>query len=163
MGKNKKKIQFEKVVVNIGVGRLRQQNASFDEKVLPEIMKEVALITGQHPSTRPAKKSIAGFKMREGDILGIKVTLRGKRMTDFINKVIKIVLPRVRDFAGLGENSIDKQGNLNFGFKEQFVFPEIIPEKSKVNFGLQISVKITAKTAEEAAEFYKSYGLPLKV
>lgn len=158
---NKNKIQFEKAVINVGIGRLRQQNANFDEKVLPEIMKEVALITGQHPATRPAKKSIAGFKMREGDILGVKVTLRGKRMSDFVNKVIKVVLPRVRDFGGLSKNSIDKQGNLNFGFKEQFVFPEISPETSKVNFGLQISIKTSAKTPEEAREFYKSYGFPL--
>ncbi|MEK7146890.1 MAG: 50S ribosomal protein L5 [Patescibacteria group bacterium] len=152
---------FEKVIVNIGVGRMRQQS-QFEEKIMPEIMQELAMITGQKPSPRPTKKAIAGFKTRTGDIVGLKVTMRRKRMADFIKKIIFIVLPRVRDFRGIPLKNIDSGGNLNIGLKEQYVFSEISPEKSKVNFGLEITIVPKIKTKEKAVELYKSAGFPLQ-
>ena len=153
--------QFEKVVVNVGIGRMRQQT-QFEEKIMPEIMRELAIITGQKPSPRPTKKAIAGFKTRTGDIVGLKITLRRKRMAGFIKKIISIVLPRVRDFRGISVKNIDAAGNLNIGLKEQYVFPEISPEKSKVNFGLEITIVSKIKIREKAIELYKSSGFPLK-
>ncbi len=151
----------EKMIVNVGVGKMRQ-NTQFDEKILPEIAREVALITGQKPLFRPAKKSIAGFKLREGDVVGVKITLRGKRMSDFLMRLITIVLPRVRDFRGLSIDSVDGSGNLHIGFKEQSVFPEIDMDKSKVSFGLQVSIVPKTKKKEQAIDFYKLIGVPLK-
>lgn len=158
----KKYKKFEKVVINVGVGRLRH-NPHFDEKVMPEIIKELALITGQKASPRPAKIAIAGFKTREGDIIGLKITLRGHRMRDFLERLINIVFPRVRDFRGIDKKVIDQKGNLNLGFKDQLVFPEIIPDKSKVNFGLQVTiVPIPDKKRVDAIDLYKSINFPLK-
>ncbi len=153
---------IDKVVVNVGIGRLASQ-PNFQDKILPEIAKEVSLITGQKPSERPAKKSIAGFKLRTGTVVGLKTTLRGKRMQSFLEKVARIVLPRVRDFRGIDANAIDKDGNLSIGLKEQVVFSEITPETSKVNYGMQITVvpKI-AKNEEEAVELYRKIGIPFK-
>ncbi len=153
--------KLEKIVVNVGVGRLRQQ-AGFEDKILPAIEEEVAMITGQKPVRRQAKKSIAGFKIRAGDVVGLQVTLRGKRMEDFLKRVISFVLPRVKDFRGIDLKNIDGSGNLNIGFREQFVFPEIAAEKSKVNFGLQVTLVTLAKTRDEAIDFYRSIGVPLK-
>ncbi len=152
---------LEKIVINVGLGRLRQQS-NFEDKFLPEIVKELALITGQKPSPRQAKKSIAGFKIRAGDIVGLQVTLRGKRMEDFLTRLISFVLPRVRDFRGLDLNSVDAGGNLNIGFKEQFVFPEISADKSKVNFGLQVTIVTVLESKDEAIDFYRLVGVPLK-
>lgn len=153
--------RLEKTVVNVGVGRLRQQ-AQFEEKILPEIEKELSLITGQKPSPRPAKKAISGFKTRIGDIIGLKITLRGKKMNDFVNRLINIIFPRVKDFKGIDQKNIDQKGNLNVGLKEQYVFPEISADKSKTAFGLQITFITTAKTREEAVKLYKALGFPLK-
>lgn len=153
--------QFEKAVVNVGVGRLRQQ-AQFEEKIMPEIMRELAMITGQKPSPRPAKKSIAGFKTRIGDVVGLKVTLRRKRMADFLKKLISVILPRVRDFRGIPRKQIDSAGNLSFGFREQLVFPEISADKSKVNFGIEVTVVPKIKKKDKAIELYKSSGFPLQ-
>ena len=156
-----KKRPLEKIVVNIGVGKMRQ-NAQFDEKVLPEVMKEIAEITGQKPAPRQAKKAIAGFKTRTGDIIGLQITLRGKRMEDFLTRVVRVVLPRVKDFRGLDLNHVDQAGNLNFGFREQYVFPEINIEKSRVHFGLQVTVVPSIRNRAKAIDFYKSIGVPLK-
>lgn len=153
---------LSKIVVNVGVGKLRGQNAQFDEKALPELMNELALITGQRPAPRQAKKSIAGFKTRTGDVIGLQVTLRGKRMQDFFTRIVRIVLPRVKDFRGLDLKNIDHAGNLNIGFREQYVFPEINVEKSKVHFGLQVTIVPTTKNREQAIAFYRSAGVPLK-
>ncbi|MCP6720386.1 MAG: 50S ribosomal protein L5 [Patescibacteria group bacterium] len=155
------KKNLEKIVINVGLGRLRQQS-NFEEKSLPEIIKELALITGQKPAPRQAKKSIAGFKTRAGDIIGLQVTLRGKRMEDFFTRVISFVLPRVRDFRGLDLKNVDTGGNLNIGFREQFVFPEISADKSKVNFGLQVTAVSVFESRDEAIDFYRSIGVPLK-
>jgi large subunit ribosomal protein L5 len=152
---------IKKIVVNVGIGRLSQQ-ANFEEKILPELAKEMALITGQKPAVTEAKKSISGFKVRQGQIVGLKVTLRRRRMNDFLERLIKIVLPRLRDFRGIDLKNIDSQGNLTIGLREQTVFPEINPEISKVDFGLEISIVSNARDREEAIEFYRQLGLPLK-
>lgn len=162
--KNKNKLALsaiDKIVINIGVGRLSQQ-PNFEEKILPELIKETALITGQKPVITKAKKSISGFKVREGQIVGLKVTLRRRRMSDFLERLIKIVLPRVRDFRGINLKSLDANGNLSIGLREQTVFPEINPETSKFDFGMEISIVSKAKNKEEAIAFYRQLGLPLK-
>ncbi len=152
--------QIEKVVVNSGIGRLSSQ-PNFSDKILPAVTADFMTITGQKPSERPAKKSISSFKLREGMIIGLKVTLRRKRMEQFFNKVIKVVLPRVRDFQGINPKNIDSHGNLTFGVKDQMVFPEINAETSKSNFGVEITVVPKfRKTQAEAFEFYKGLGVP---
>lgn len=153
--------KLEKVVINVGVGKMAQ-NQNFKDKILPEIEKDLSLIVAQKPVRTLAKKSIAGFKLREGQIVGLKVTLRRKRMYDFLEKLIKIVLPRVKDFQGIDLKKIDQSGNLTIGIKEHIVFPEIKPESLKVDFGLEISIVSNVKNREEAIEFYKLLGLPLK-
>lgn len=152
-----------KVVVSVGLGKMRQTNAQFEDKVLPEIMKEFAAITGQKPAIRKAKKSIAGFKVRQNEVVGIFATLRGKRKDDFLIKLTNVVLPRLRDFRGISAAHLDGAGNLNIGFKDQTVFPEINPEASKWNFGLEVSIVSTIKDHEEAIDFYRQIGIPLTV
>lgn len=154
-------IKIEKVVVNIGVGKLRNLQ-NFDDKVLPAIMEEIALITGQKPATRQAKQAIAGFKTRTGDVVGLQVTLRRQRMAGFLNKVIHVALPRVKDFRGLELSNVDEHGNLNFGFREQFVFPEVSPEKSRITFGMQVTVVPRDRNRDAAIDFYRSLRIPLK-
>ena len=153
--------QIEKIVVNAGLGRLSQQ-AQFEEKILPETEKEFSAITGQKPSFRPAKKSIAGFKIRENQVIGLKTTLRQKRMEDFFERLVNLALPRVKDFRGLDLGSVDGNGNLNIGFKEQSVFPEIDLEKSKTSFGLQVTIVPKKRNREAAIDLYRRLGLPLK-
>jgi len=110
----------------------------------------------------PARKSISTFKLREGNIIGVKVTLRGKKMYDFIEKLVNITLPRSRDFQGIPQKSVDGKGHLTIGVKEHIVFPEVKPESSKIIFGLEITVVVDAKNREEAIELYKLLGFPLK-
>ncbi len=153
--------QIEKIVVNAGLGRLSQQG-QFEEKILPEVEKEFSTITGQKASTRPAKKSIAGFKIREGQVVGLKATLRQKRMEDFLIRLVNTALPRVKDFRGLDLKNVDESGNLNIGFKEQNVFPEIDMEKSKTSFGIQVTIVPRKKNREQAIDLYRRIGLPLK-
>jgi len=152
---------LEKIVVSAGIGKLRNQ-PQFDEKILPEIMKDISMITGQKPIPCPAKKAIAGFKTRKGDVVGVAVTLRGRMMRDFALKVIRVVLPRVKDFRGLSLENVDSGGNLNIGLKEQVVFPEIEAEHSRVQFGLQITFVPVLKKRKEAIEFYQSIGVPFR-
>jgi len=151
----------EKIVINIGVGKMSGQQ-SFKDKVLPEVLKEVTSITGQKPVTIGARKSIAGFKIREGDIVGIKVTLRKKRMEDFLKKMICVVLPRVKDFRGLEESTVDQAGNLNIGLRDQYVFPEINQNDSKVQFGAQITIVAKTKKRDKMIDFWRGIGVPLK-
>lgn len=153
--------QIEKITVNIGVGRLRQQS-QFEEKILPEIIKEMSLITGQKPSPRPAQKSIAGFKIRSGETVGLKTTLRGKRAANFLNRLINVVLPRVKDFRGLDLKKVDIAGNLSIGLDDYLVFPEIEADKSKVDFGLEITITPKIKNREKAIALYKEKGIPFK-
>src|SRR3989344_7909242 len=139
---------LEKIVIATGVGRLRQR-PQFEENLLPEIVKELGLIAGQKPEIRKAKKSVAGFKVREGDIIGLKVTLRGQKMRDFLSRLIGFVLPRIRDFRGIDTQSIDAQGNLTIPIREHIVFPEINADEVKIDFGLEVTLVSDTKSAEE--------------
>lgn len=154
--------KLEKIVINVGTGRLSSQ-PNFSDKLLPELVKELSAITGQKPSSRPAKKSIAGFKLRTGTIVGLKTTLRKARMNEFLQKFIHAALPRVRDFRGINPDAIDKNGNLTIGIKEHVVFPELSPETSKVNFGLEITLVPKSREKEKAVELYKALKIPFSV
>lgn len=146
-----------KAVINSGVGRIRD-----DKQTIEELLKILSLISGQKPAAAKSKKAIATFKTRIGMVLGYKVTLRGKRMYDFIHKLINASLPRVRDFRGLDLKSVDGQGNLTIGFKEHTAFPETINENTKNIFGLEISIATNAKSRDEAIELFKLLGFPFK-
>ena len=153
--------KIEKIVVNTGIGRL-SASPNFNDKVLPDLVKEMSLITGQKPATRPAKQSISGFKLRSGTTVGLKVTLRGARMAKFLDRLRMLVLPRIRDFRGLSLKNIDTSGNLNIGIRENVVFPEINQEFSKANFGIQITVvPRSVKGRDEAIKLYRDLELPL--
>ena len=154
--------KISKIVINSGIGRLITSNPQAEKTVLPQIMEDLALITSQKPAIRKAKKSIASLKVRQGMPVGIMVTLRGKRMYDFLERLINIVLPRVRDFRGIEIEKIDAGGNLTIGLKEHTVFPELDLEKSKIVFGLEITIVPEAKTRDEAIMLYKLMGIPLK-
>lgn len=145
-----------KVVVSSGVGKKR------DKAQLALVEDRLAKITGQKPSPRAARQSIAQFKMREGDIVGFQVTLRGSRMFDFLDKVIHIALPRTRDFRGINESAVDQMGNLTLGLREHTIFPETADEDLKDVFGLAVTVVTTARTREEALAFFRHLGIPFK-
>ena len=147
--------KLEKIVVNMGVGA-----AVADSKVLDEAVKELESITGQKASIRIARKSISNFKLREGMKIGAKVTLRNERMYEFLDRVINIALPRVRDFRGLSDKSFDGRGNYTIGVKEQIIFPEIDIEKISRIMGMDITLVTTAKTDNEAYELLKAFGVP---
>lgn len=154
--------KIDKIVVNTGIGRLSQQ-AGFTDKILPELVKEFSMIVGQKPQPREAKRSISGFKSREGQTVGLRATLHGKRASDFLVRVIRITLPRVRDFRGVDLKNVDQNGNLNLGLREHVVFSEIQPELSRVSFGLQITVVLKGvKNRDSAIEFYRELGVPFK-
>lgn len=154
--------KLEKIVVSVGMGKMRQSNAQFDSNILPEITKELGVIVGQRPGYRKAKKSIASFKSRQGDVVGLLATLRGQRMKDFLSRLINFVLPRVRDFRGIDLDNFDSRGNLTIGIKEYTVFPEINSEISKVNFGLEITLVAGTKNKDEGIAYYRKLCLPLK-
>ena len=149
--------KIDKVVINIGLGRSLK-----DEKFLEIALRDISLITGQKPKTTLAKKSIANFKTRQGQVIGAMVPLRGGRMYDFISRLINIALPRTRDFRGLSAKSIDKNGNLTIGIKEHIVFPEISGEEIKNIFGFEVTIAVKAKSREEAVILYKAMGFPIK-
>ena len=151
---------LKKIVVSTTVGRLRQR-PGFADKILPAISNDLAVITGQKPAPRQARKSIAGFKIREGDIVGLKVTLRGKRMKDFLKKFVEVALPRVRDFRGIDPKAIDAQGNLTIGVREHIVFPEVNPDETKIDFGLEVTLVSSTNNKEESYKLFKSLGVPL--
>ena len=148
--------RIRKVVVNVGVGRIR------DDKQLKTIEKAIALITGQKAAARTAKKAIAAFKTRRGLVVGYQVTLRGKRMWDFLTRLVSIAIPRQRDFQGLDPKSFDGMGNLTIGFREHIVFPEMIGEDVPFIFGLETTIATTAKSKEEGILLLKSLGFPIK-
>lgn len=155
--------KIEKIVLNTGFGKLVSGKTSDEQKKIYEsISGDLGLITGQKPMITKAKRSIAGFKIREGMPLGAAVTLRGKKMYDFIERLVNISLPRSRDFKGLDEKSFDKKGNYTFAVKEDIIFPEILPEKAKIIFGFEITIRMTAKTKEEGLELLKLMGFPFK-
>jgi len=149
--------KLEKIVVNIGVG-----DASTNSKLLDAAKKELEMITGQKPVITKAKKSIAGFKIREGQAIGCKVTLRGEAMYTFLEKLVKIALPRVRDFRGISNKAFDGRGNYTLGIKEQSVFPEIVYDDIVKVRGMDIVFVTTAKTNKEALDLLKGFGLPFK-
>ena len=149
--------KIEKIVLNIGVG-----DAVSNSKLLDEAVNELTLISGQKPVITRAKKSIAGFKLREGAPIGCKVTLRGERMYEFLDKLVNISLPRVRDFRGVSNNSIDGRGNYTLGIKEQLIFPEINFDKVNKLRGMDIVFVTTAKTDEEGHELLAQLGMPFK-
>jgi large subunit ribosomal protein L5 len=149
--------KIEKVVVNMGVG-----DAVADQKVMEEAVKTLETITGQKPSIRKSKKAISNFKLREGMNIGSMVTLRKDRMYEFIDRLINIALPRVRDFRGLSDKSFDGRGNYTIGIKEQIIFPEINVDKVVKVLGMDITFVTTAQTDNEAYELLISFGFPFR-
>ncbi len=149
--------KVEKIVINMGVG-----DAVQNSKVLDAAVEELTLIAGQKPVITKAKKSIAGFRLREGMPIGTKVTLRGDRMYDFLDKLISISLPRVRDFRGVSKKAFDGRGNYTLGVKEQLIFPEIDFDKVSKVRGMDIVIVTTANSDEEARELLTQFGMPFQ-
>ena len=149
--------RLKKIVVNMGVGE-----AVADPGVIDEAMEQLALITGQKPLLRKARKSIAAFKLRKGRPIGCKVTLRGDRMYEFLDRLITFALPRVRDFRGLPRNSFDGRGNYSFGVSEQYIFPEIEYDQVKHVLGMDITLVTSAETDEEAMSLLEELGFPFE-
>jgi len=155
--------KIEKIIVNSGFGKkIVGRNGQDRKKIEDHILKELSLITGQMPSLRKAKKSIATFKLREGMYVGAVVTLRGKKMYDFIERLIHLTFPRTRDFRGIDHKFIDKKGNLSLGFKEHTAFPEISAEREKSIFSLEITIVTNSKNKEQGLELLKLIGFPMK-
>jgi large subunit ribosomal protein L5 len=149
--------KIDKIVVNMGVG-----DAVFNAKVLDDAVEELRAITGQKPLVTKAKASISNFKLREGMPIGAKVTLRGDRMWFFLDKLISLALPRVRDFRGISQNAFDGRGNYTVGIKEQIIFPEISLDKVKKVRGMDIVIVTTAKTDQEGRAMLSLLGMPFK-
>lgn len=149
--------RIEKVVVNVGVGEAVQ-----DPKIIEVIAADLATITGQKPQVRRARKSVATFHLRKGMPIGLKVTLRGRKAHDFLDRLINFALPRVRDFRGLPLDKFDGRGNYNFGVDEHTIFPEIEIDKVKKVFGMDIAIVTTAETDEEAYHLLKEFGFPFE-
>lgn len=147
---------IEKVVISVGTGRVD------DKAKIALIQDRLAEITGQKPAPRAARQSIAAFKLREGDVIGYQVTLRGQRKNDFLNKLIHIALPQTRDFRGLKTSSIDEMGNYTFGVKEHTIFPETADEDIRDVFGMSVTLVTTAKTKAEAEALLRHVGMPLQ-
>ena len=146
-----------KVVVNMGVGE-----GAHDSKALDSAMEDLAMITGQRPMITRARKSVANFRIREGNPIGCKVTLRGQRMYEFLDKLINVSLPRIRDFRGVSPQSFDGRGNYSLGLREQLIFPEISYDKVSQIRGMDVTIVTTAKTDEEAFELLKALGMPFR-
>ncbi|MEK7541197.1 MAG: 50S ribosomal protein L5 [Patescibacteria group bacterium] len=155
--------QVKKVSINTCFGKDTATKTSGErEKMQDFIMRDLASISGQKPKLVKSKKSIAGFKLREGLEISAMVTLRKSKMWDFLERLVYLSFPRSRDFKGLDPKTIDKRGNLNIGFREHISFPEIFAEKEKTIFGLEITIVTNAKTKEEGLELYKLLGFPMK-
>ncbi len=162
--KNKMAVpKIEKIVINVGFGKEINGKSTKEQKsFIDNLSNDLSLIIGQKPSITKAKKSIAGFKLREGMPVGLRATLREKKMYDFLSRLINIAFPRSRDFSGIDTKSFDREGNLNIGIKEQIVFPEVSAEKLKNIFGFEVSIKTTAENKEEGIELLKLIGFPIK-
>ncbi|MBE7446297.1 MAG: 50S ribosomal protein L5 [Planctomycetia bacterium] len=157
--KNKLSVpKITKVVVNMGVGR-----ATENKKLIEESTKHLTVVAGQKPLITKAKKAIAGFKLRKGQAIGCKVTLRGKRMYEFLDRLISIALPRIRDFRGLSTKSFDGRGNYTIGLTEQIVFPEINIEAVEFVQGMDVTLVITGNSNEQSCELLKLIGMPFKL
>jgi large subunit ribosomal protein L5 len=149
--------RLQKITLNMGVGEAKQNAKSLDEAV-----EQLALIAGQRPLITRAKKSIAGFKLREGMAIGCKVTLRGARMWEFLDRLMAIALPRVRDFRGLDPGSFDGRGNFSMGIREQIIFPEIDYDRIDAVRGLDVTITTSAPTDDEARELLRALGMPFR-
>ena len=147
--------KLDKVVINVGVG-----DAKENSKAIDAVMKDIATITGQKPVPTYARKSVANFKLRQGMKIGVKVTLRGERMYEFVDRLFNLALPRVRDFKGINPNAFDGRGNYSLGLKEQLLFPEIEYDKVEKIRGMDIAFVTTAQTDEEARELLTLMGAP---
>lgn len=147
--------RIQKVIINVGVGRVKE------EKEKEDVRTFLQMITGQVPQSRPARIAIASFKTRKGSLIGYRVTLRGKRMYDFLERFMWVAIPRMRDFRGIGRNSVDEHGNLHVGIREHIVFPEMIGEDVRRIFSLQVTVVTTAGTKEKAEKLFTTLGFPL--
>ncbi len=156
--KNKMQVpKIEKVVINMGVGEAKE-----NAKILDAAVKDLEIISGQKPVVTKAKKSVANFKIREGMAIGCKVTLRGKKMYEFVDRLINLALPRVRDFRGVSANAFDGRGNYSLGIKEQLIFPEIEYDKIDKVRGMDVIFVTTAKTDEEARELLTLFNMPFQ-
>ena len=149
--------KLDKIVINMAIGEAKENS-----KLLDTAMSELEIITGQKPVLTRAKKSIANFKLREGMPIGCKVTLRGQRMYEFLDRLVNLALPRVRDFRGISADSFDGRGNYAFGIREQLIFPEIEYDKIDKVRGMDIIITTTAKTDEEARELLRLFNMPFK-
>ncbi|MDQ4001866.1 MAG: 50S ribosomal protein L5 [Actinomycetota bacterium] len=149
--------KLEKIIVNMGVGEAAQ-----DSRRLDSAMEDLARITGQKPQLRRARKSVAGFKIREGMPVGARATLRGERMWEFLDRLVSIALPRVRDFRGINPNAFDGRGNFALGLREQTIFPEVSYDSIDSMRGLDVAVVTTAETDEEAQELLRMLGMPFR-
>ena len=147
--------KLDKVIVNVGCGEAKD-----NAKIIDNVIRDIAAITGQKPIATVARKSVANFKVREGQVVGAKVTLRGDRMWEFLDRLFSVALPRVRDFRGINPNSFDGRGNYAMGLKEQLIFPEIEYDKVDAIRGMDICICTTAKTDEEAKELLTLIGAP---
>jgi len=147
----------KKVVVNVGIGKYLKDQNSIDD-----IRNALEAITGQKMVMTKARQSISGFKIREGQAVGMKTTLRGKMMWDFIEKLVNVAIPRIRDFRGLKLSAVDSGGNMNIGIKEHSVFPEIVPEKIRNLASFQISISTDSKSREESLELFRLLGFPME-
>jgi large subunit ribosomal protein L5 len=145
------------VIVNVGIGKFLK-----DGKKVDEIVETITQVTGQKPVQTKSKKSIAGFKLREGQEVGARTTLHGKRMWDFLDRLFLIALPRVRDFQGVTIKAVDHSGNLNLGIKDHTIFSEIVPEKVQHIFSFQVNVVTTSKNADEGRVLFRSLGVPFQ-
>ncbi|MBU4600729.1 50S ribosomal protein L5 [Patescibacteria group bacterium] len=149
--------KINKVVVNAGIGKFAKDKAYIDN-----VVSSLSRITGQKPVLTKSKKSISGFKVREGSIVGVMATLRGKRMYDFLEKLVNAAFPRIRDFRGLDAKGVDNKGNLSIGFREHLAFPEIKADEVDKIHGMEVCISTTAKTKEEGLELFKLMGFPFK-
>jgi len=149
--------RLEKIVVNMGVGKATQQRSLLDGAV-----NDLTIITGQKPMVTKAKKSIASFKLREGNEIGAKVTLRGDRMWEFFDRVVSLTIPRIRDFRGMPPNQFDGRGNYTFGLNEQLVFPEIDYDKIDTVRGMNVTIVTTAKTDDQGRALLRALGFPFR-
>ncbi len=147
--------RLDKIVLNVGIGTLHQ-----DAKLAESVVEEIALISGQKPVLTRAKKSISNFRLRQNMVVGCRVTLRRARMYEFLDRLISVVIPRVRDFRGMSDRSFDGRGNYTFGIKEQIIFPEIDYDKVVKIHGMDITITTTARNDEEAFELLKGFGFP---
>ena len=149
--------RLSKVVINVGVGRSSKEKAFIDN-----VVSSLSRISGQKPVLTKAKKSISAFKIRQGMIVGVMVTLRNKRMDDFVQKLVQITFPRIRDFRGISQKQVDRQGNLTVGLREHLAFGEIKADEVDSIHGAEISISTTAKTRQEGLELFKLLGFPFK-